>query len=55
MKVSYLYDTRDHITDVGKKNGTRLVPPESILIVVRGMILGQYFPVAVTKRAPIQI
>lgn len=50
MKTLYLYDSQDHISEAGAANGTRLVPPETILIVVRGMILGQHFPVAMTKR-----
>lgn len=50
MKVDYLYDSQDHLTDIGAVNGTRLVPPGTILIVVRGMILAQHFPVAITKR-----
>ena len=50
MKVNYLYDSQDHLTDIGAVNGTRLVPPGTILIVVRGMILAQHFPVAITKR-----
>lgn len=50
MKTTYLYDSQDHITEAGAANGTRIVDPETILIVVRGMILGQHFPVAMTKR-----
>lgn len=50
MKKLYLYDSQDHISENGAANGTRLVPAETILIVVRGMILGQHFPVAMTKR-----
>ena len=50
MKMDYLYNSQDHLTDIGAVNGTRLVPPGSILIVVRGMILAQHFPVAITKR-----
>ena len=51
MKVDYLYDSQDYITDTGSKNGTRLVPERTVLIVVRGMILAQHFPVAITKRS----
>lgn len=50
MKKAYLYDSQDHITEKGAANGTRFVSPETILIVVRGMILGQHFPVAIAKR-----
>jgi type I restriction enzyme S subunit len=49
MKTSYLSDSQDHITEAGAANGTRLVSPGTILIVVRGMILGQHFPVAIVK------
>lgn len=50
MKVDYLYGSQDYITDAGSKNGTRLVSEGTVLIVVRGMILAQHFPVAMTKR-----
>ena len=50
MKKAYLYDSQDHITEKGAANGTRFVSPETIIIVVRGMILGQHFPVAIAKR-----
>jgi type I restriction enzyme S subunit len=50
MKVSRLYDTEDHLTKNGSKNGTRLVPKNTILIVVRSMILAQSFPIAWTMR-----
>ncbi len=49
MKVDYLYDSQDYLTDIGSKNGTKLVPKGTILIVVRGMILAQHFPVAISK------
>jgi type I restriction enzyme S subunit len=51
MKTSYLYDSQDYLTEDGIANGTCLVPPETILIVVRGMILAKHFPVAITKRS----
>ena len=50
MKTAYLSDSQDHITEAGAANGTRLVSPGTILIVVRGMILAQHFPVAIAKR-----
>ena len=40
MKTNRLYDSQDRLTDSGVENGTRLVPKGTILIVVRGMILG---------------
>ncbi len=50
MKGSRLHDSEDHLTQLGSRNGTRLVPEGTTLIVVRGMILAKHFPVAVTKR-----
>jgi len=43
-------DTEDHITKEGAENGTQLVPPGTILIMVRGMGLANHFPVCVTQR-----
>jgi type I restriction enzyme S subunit len=51
MKVERIYDTEDHLTSLGAQNGTRIVPENTILFVVRGMILAREFPVAITKRA----
>ncbi len=50
MKVHRIHDAEDHLTPLGAKNGTRLVPANTILFVVRGMILAREFPVALTKR-----
>jgi type I restriction enzyme S subunit len=50
MKVDRLYDSEDHVTELGAMNGTRLVPAGTILIVVRGMILAKEFPVAIAMR-----
>jgi type I restriction enzyme S subunit len=49
MKVDRIYDTEDHLTVEGTVNGTRVIPANTILIVVRGMILAKEFPVALTK------
>jgi type I restriction enzyme S subunit len=51
MKTERIDDTQDHLTPLGAQNGTRLVPADTILFVVRGMILAREFPVAMTKRA----
>ena len=50
MKVDEVLDSQDHVTLQALKD-TRLprVPTDSVLIVVRGMILAHSFPVAVTK------
>lgn len=50
MKTERIRDAQDHLTPLGAKNGTRLVPADTILFVVRGMILAREFPVAMTKR-----
>jgi type I restriction enzyme S subunit len=49
MKVDRIWDAEDHLTPVGAKSGTRLVPAGTVLFVVRGMILAKEFPVALTK------
>ena len=50
MKVDRIYDAEDHVTPEGALNGTRVVPENTILFVVRGMILARNFPVAITMR-----
>lgn len=50
MKLDRIYDAQDHLSPLGAKNGTRVVPENTILFVVRGMILANSFPVAITKR-----
>jgi type I restriction enzyme S subunit len=49
MKTFRLSDTRDHISDEGLKNGSRLAPAKSVFVVVRGMILAKDLPVALAK------
>ncbi len=51
MKVDHIYDAEDHLTPEGAANGTRVVPENTILFVVRGMILARDFPVAITRRS----
>ena len=51
MKTREIYDTRDHISDVAAQQGSRTVLADSVLVVVRGMILAHTFPLAVTRRA----
>ncbi len=51
MKVDRIYDAEDHLSSLGAENGTRVVPENTILFVVRGMILAKEFPVAITKRS----
>lgn len=46
LKSEVLSDTQDHITNVALEEGAAtLVPPGSLLVVVRGMILAHTFPV----------
>lgn len=55
MKVPEIFDSRDHISESAlKETGIGLIPPHSVLIVVRGMILARTFPTAVT-RVPLTI
>lgn len=46
MKRSRLWNAVDHVSDRALRNGTRLAPSHSLLLVVRGMILAHTFPVA---------
>jgi len=51
MKQWYIEDAKDHVTDAAiEQSSAKLIPPPSLLMVVRGMILVHSFPVAVTKR-----
>lgn len=45
-----IYDTPLHVSPEGAKVGSRLVPAETILIVVRGMSLAKEFRLATTAR-----
>lgn len=50
MKGRVLTDTQEHITEEAiKKSATKLVPKETILIVVKSKILMRYLPVLVAK------
>ncbi len=55
MKVPEIFDSRDHISESAlKETNIGLIPPHSVLIVVRGMILARTFPTSVT-RVPVTI
>ena len=55
MKRAELSDAEDHITAVAvKETSVSILPLETVLVVVRGMILAHSFPVAIT-RAPVTI
>ena len=49
MKTRQIRDAEDHISEEGARAGSRVVPAETILVVVRGMILAHSFPLAVTR------
>ena len=50
MKHGEIEDSEDHVTELAVfDTSLRMVPPGSVLIVVRGMILAHSFPAAVTK------
>ncbi len=51
MKVLNIADAQDHISPAAVEGSSvRLIPPGSLLMVVRGMILARAFPVALTMR-----
>ncbi|MFA4917723.1 MAG: restriction endonuclease subunit S [Thermodesulfovibrionales bacterium] len=55
MKTPEINDTTDHISDAALKSSRlRLLPKDTVLIVVRGMILAHTFPVTIT-RVPVTI
>ena len=50
MKHGEIEDSEDHVTELAVfDTSLRMVPPDSVLVVVRGMILAHSFPAAVTK------
>lgn len=50
MKQDVISDSEEKLTDTALNGRVTILPPESILIVVRGMILAHTFPVAFTDR-----
>lgn len=48
MKRFEIEDSEDHISEEAARVGTRMVPPGTVLIVIRGMILAHSFPVCLT-------
>lgn len=52
MKVALIADAIDHVSPAAlEETRLPLIPPNSILVVVRGMILAHSFPVGVTQTA----
>lgn len=51
MKLLHISDAQDHISEAAVEDSSvRIIPPGSLLMVVRGMILARAFPVALTMR-----
>lgn len=51
MKVLYLEGSQDHISEIALHNSSaQLIPVDSLLMVVRGMILAHSFPTAINKK-----
>lgn len=50
MKHDVISDSAEKLTETALNGRVTILPPESILIVVRGMILAHTFPVALTGR-----
>ncbi len=51
MKVDFIADAEDHISEIAVENSsTKIVPPETLLIVVRSGILKHSFPLALTLK-----
>ncbi|WP_273874038.1 restriction endonuclease subunit S [Serratia ureilytica] len=50
MKTQYIYDAEDHVSEEAVKlSSTKKIPIDSVLIVVRGMILAHSVPVSINK------
>ena len=50
LKQDDLFDSIDHVgEDVPERTNLRLLPPNTVVLVVRGMILAHTFPVAVLR------
>jgi type I restriction enzyme, S subunit len=50
MSQSFIYDTELRVTEEGAENGTRSIPENTVLVVVRGMSLAKEFRIAITRR-----
>jgi type I restriction enzyme S subunit len=51
MKEFRVFDTEDHVTELGAENGTKLVPAGTVFLLTRGMTLLNDVPVCVAQRA----
>ncbi|MBS0474830.1 MAG: restriction endonuclease subunit S, partial [Proteobacteria bacterium] len=50
MKVGRLHDTIEHISSEGAESSSRMIPANTLLLVVRGMALAKMLPIAITQR-----
>jgi type I restriction enzyme, S subunit len=50
MTERHIFDTPLHINEEGARQGSRLIPENTVLAVVRGMSLAKEFRVAITRR-----
>jgi type I restriction enzyme S subunit len=51
MKSFRLFNSQDHVTGIGVDNGTRVVEPGTILVLIRGMTLHNHVPICIAMRA----
>jgi len=51
MTQRRIRDTELHVTELGAENGARLIPENTVLVVVRGMSLAKEFRISLTARA----
>lgn len=51
MKLFEISDTLEHVTEEAAIAGSKVMPPETAFIVVRGMILAHTFPVCLSTRS----
>jgi type I restriction enzyme S subunit len=49
MKIPFISDAQDHVSDSVVRGSLSLIPSGSLLMVVRGMILAHSFPIAQTR------
>lgn len=50
LHARYVDDAEEHLTSLGASNGTRIVPENTVLIVVRSMALAKRLQISLTRR-----
>jgi type I restriction enzyme S subunit len=50
MKQLFLDDSEDHVTELGAENGTKLIPPNTVLMLARGMTLLNDVPICIVRK-----